>query len=464
MRADPAVALDPATPPALRNAISPAPSQQVLELPNGLRIVVHEDHRAPTAVVQIWYRVGSIDESDGTSGLAHVLEHMMFKGTPSVPAGEFSKIIARVGGRDNAFTGTEHTAYFEQIHRDQLELALRLEADRMANLSFRDSDFASEIRVVMEERRLRTDDQPRALVYEQLAATLFQSNPYRRPVIGWMDDLLHLTANDARDWYRRWYAPNNAILVVAGDVKPAEVFRLARRYFGPVARRPLPQRRPQNEALPLGARRITVKAPARVPFLAIAWPAPSLRDLDHDWEPYALELLAGVLSGGDTSRFASTLVRGDQVAVSADAGYDDLRRGPGMFSIEATPTEGKGLDLLEQALLREIRRVQEQGVSTEELERVKADVISERVFGRDSVFFQAMQIGTFDTLGLPWQGPERVPEHLQGVTAAQIQDVARRYLQVDRSTLAILDPQPLPQTADEPAGASPHDAGGHHGH
>ena len=431
-----------------------AASPSTLTLPNGLRIVVHEDHRSPTAVVQVWYRVGSIDESDGTSGLAHVLEHMMFKGTPSVPAGEFSKIIARVGGQDNAFTGSEHTAYFEQIHRDQLDLALKLEADRMANLSFRDSDFASEIKVVMEERRMRTDDQPRALVGEQLAATLFQSNPYRRPVIGWMDDLTHLTAQDARDWYHRWYAPNNAILVVAGDVRPDEVFQRARRYFGPVRRRALPVRRPQLESEPLGARRIVVKAPAKVPFLAIAWPAPALRDVERDWEPYALEVLAAVLSGGDTARFPSTLVRGRQLAVAADAGYDDLRRGPGMFSVEATPAEGHTLAELEQALLAEIARVQTDGVSAAELDRVKAQVVSERIYGRDSTFFQAMQIGTFDTLGLPWQAVERVPEKLAEVSAEQIQAVARKYLQVDRSTLAILDPQPLARAADD-AGDTP---------
>ncbi len=437
-----------------------------LTLPNGLRIVVHEDHRAPTVVVQVWYRVGSIDESDGTSGLAHVLEHMMFKGTPAVPAGEFSKIIAKVGGRENAFTATEHTAYFEQIHRDQLELALRLESDRMAHLNFKDSDFASEIKVVMEERRLRTDDQPRALLEEQLAATVFQSTPYRRPVVGWMDDLQHLTANDARDWYRRWYAPNNACLVVAGDVRPAEVFRAARRWFGPLAARPLPVRRPQNEAEPLGPRRISVKAPAKVPVLEIAWPAPALRDVDRDWEPYALELLAGVLAGGDTGRFADQLVRGQQLAVNADAGYDDLRRGPGLFSVDATPVDGHTMLELEQALLAEIRRVQDQGVTPEELARVQAQVVAGQVFGRDSVFFQAMQIGTFDTLGLPWQAVDAMPERLQRISPDQVQAVARKYLQVDRSVVAVLDPQPLPEGAPEPdpAAPKPHALESHHAH
>ena len=440
------------------------PIQQTLELPNGLRVVVHEDHRAPTAVVQLWYRVGSIDETDGKSGLAHVLEHMMFKGTPSVPAGQFSKIIARVGGRENAFTGPDHTTYFEQIHRDHLALALRLEADRMQHLNFRDSDFASEIKVVMEERRLRTDDQPKALVEEQLDATALQSNPYRRPIVGWMNDLEHLGADDARTWYRQWYAPNNAILVVAGDVRPAEVFRLARRLFGPIPKRALPSRHPQQEAEQHGARRVIVKAPAKIPYVAIAWPVPALRDVERDWEPYALELLSSVLAGGETSRFSSELVRGRETAATADSGYEYLRRGPALFSVEGTPAQGRSVLDLEHALLASIARVQDQGVTEEELRRVKAQVISEQIFGRDSVFYQAMQIGTFDALGLPWQGVERVPERLQDITAAQVQEVARRYLQVDRSTVATLDPQPLAQEAAATAVPMRQQAGEHHGH
>ena len=466
-RSAPVLARAPAAHPARVAAADATPSTATdvdtdaeLLLPNGLRVVVHPDHRAPTAVVQVWYRVGSIDETDGTSGLAHVLEHMMFKGTPQVPAGQFSRIVARVGGRDNAFTGQDHTAYFEQIHRDQLSLALRMEADRMVNLRFRDSDFASEIKVVMEERHLRTDDQPKALVYEQLMANALLSNPYRRPIIGWPDDLAHLTANDARTWYRTWYAPNNAILVVAGDVTPAQVFALARHWFGALKPRALPVRRPQAEQEQLGARRITVRAQAAQPFLLMAWPAPALRNIEQDWEPYALELLAGVLAAGDISRFSLALVRGSQVAVAADAGYEDLRRGPGMFSVEGTPAEGHTVAELEQALLDQIRRVQENGVSDDELRRVKAQVISEQVYGRDSTFLQAMQIGTFDALGLPWRATSRVTGKLQQVTAAQVQQVAQRYLVPAHQNLAVLDPQPLPVAPATPT-ALPGDAHAH---
>ena len=212
-------------------------------LANGMRVIVKTDRRAPVAVSQVWYRAGSTDEFNGTTGVAHVLEHMMFKGTHEVPAGEFSRRIAAAGGRENAFTSRDHTAYFQTLQKDRLELALKLEADRMANLNLSADEFAKEIQVVMEERRLRTEDNPHARLYEGLMATMFQAHPYRRPIIGWMDDLKNMTVADARDWYQRWYAPNNATLVVAGDVDPVRVFAWAERYFGGIAARPLPERK-----------------------------------------------------------------------------------------------------------------------------------------------------------------------------------------------------------------------------
>ncbi|MHB8915903.1 MAG: M16 family metallopeptidase, partial [Thiobacillus sp.] len=200
-------------------------------LPNGLRVIVKEDHRAPVMVSQVWYRAGSVDEFNGTTGVAHVLEHMMFKGTKTIPAGEFSKRIAAAGGRENAFTSRDHTAYFQQMHKDKLELSLQLEADRMANLVIDDPTFAKEIQVVMDERRMRTDDNPQSVLYERLMAAAYQAHPYQRPIIGWMNDLEQMTGQDARDWYARWYSPNNATLVVAGDVNADAVIALATKYF-----------------------------------------------------------------------------------------------------------------------------------------------------------------------------------------------------------------------------------------
>ena len=422
-------------------------------LENGMRVIVKEDHRAPVMVSQIWYRAGAMDEFNGTTGVAHVLEHMMFKGTRDVPPGEFSKRIAAAGGRENAFTSRDYTAYFQQMQKDRLELAMRLEADRMANLVISDELFAKEIQVVMEERRLRTEDQPQSVVYERLMATAYQAHPYRRPIIGWMDDLMNMTAQDARDWYARWYAPNNATLVVAGDVKADEVLELARRHFGPLPARELPPRKPQAEPAQVGSKRIVVKAPAQLPYLLMAWHAPTLKDWERDSTPYALQILVGVLSGNDSARLQKTLVKTRQIAVSASAGYDDVARGPGMFMVEATPAPGKTVAALEKAIREEIGRIQREGVSEAELARVKAQVIAADVYQRDSLFYQAMQLGEYVTAGLPPEALARRVDRLRAVTAADVQEVARQWLREDRLSVAELDPQalkPQPRRANVP--------------
>ena len=412
-------------------------------LDNGMRVIVQEDHRAPVVVSQVWYRAGSMDEFNGTTGVAHVLEHMMFRGTKTVPPGEFSKRIAAAGGRENAFTNRDHTAYFQQLQKDRLELAMQLESDRMANLVIRDDLFAKEMQVVMEERRLRTDDQPQSVVYEHLMAAAYQESPYRRPVIGWMDDLQHLTAQDARDWYARWYVPNNATLVVAGDVKADDVIALAKRYFGVLPARALPVRKPQDEPAQIGEKRIVVKAPAKVPYLLMAWHAPVLRDWRKDTAPYALEILAGVLSGNDSARLQQALVKTRQIAVSASAGYDDVSRGPGMFMIDATPAPGKSVDALEKAIRDQIGRLQRDGISEAELARVKAQVIAADVYRRDSLFYQAMQLGEYVTAGLPPEALAQRVDKLRAVTAKDVQAAAKQWLQDEDLSVGVLDPQPL---------------------
>ncbi len=412
-------------------------------LANGLRVIVKEDHRAPTVVSMVWYKAGSMDEFNGTTGVAHVLEHMMFKGTKNVPAGEFSKVVAAAGGRENAFTFRDYTAYHEQLHKSQLPLAFRLEADRMANLVLTKEEFDKEIKVVMEERRLRTEDRPQGLLYEQLMATAFTSHPYRSPVIGWMNDLENMTWNDAREWYERWYAPNNAIVVVVGDVNAAEVFKLAEQHFGAIKPKALPERKPQDEPVQLGIRRVSVKAPAELPSLMMAYRAPSLRDPERDSEPYALEMLAGVLDGHDAARLGSALVRTEKIATAVGAGYDSTQRGPAMFIISGVPSAGKTVAELEQALRRELAKIVSDGVNEQELKRVKSQVIAAQVFQRDSMFFQAMQIGSLETSDYPHQSMDIMLRKLQQVSAAQVQEVARKYLVDDNLTIAVLDPQPL---------------------
>ncbi len=421
------------------------------KLGNGLRVIVKEDHRAPTVVAMVWYKAGSIDEFNGTTGVAHVLEHMMFKGTKAVPSGEYSKLIAAAGGRENAFTSRDMTAYHVQVHKSHLPLAFRLEADRMQNLVLTDEEFAKEIRVVMEERRLRTDDQAQALVYEQFMATALRSHPYRTPVIGWMSDLENMRAEDAREWYRRWYAPNNALVVVVGDVDPQEVFALAERYFGPLKPKALPGRKPQDEPAQRGVRRVTVKAPAELPSLIMGYRAPALRDPEQDWEPYALEMLAGVLDGNEAARLNSSLVRGEKIALSVDAGYESTQRGPGMFVVSGTPAAGRTVAELEQALRREFAKVVNEGVSEGELKRVKAQVVAAQVFQRDSMVFQARQIGALEITGYSHQAIDLMIRKLQEVTAAQVQEVARKYLVDDSLTIGVLDPQQLPGKPDAAA-------------
>jgi zinc protease len=423
-------------------------------LGNGMRIIVKPDHRAPVAVVMVWYRVGSMDEVNGVTGVAHALEHMMFKGTRTTGAGEYSRIISAAGGRDNAFTTNDYTAYFATLQKSHLELALRLEADRMANLTLAPEEWSREIKVVMEERRYRTDDRPRALVYEQLMATALSEHPYRRPIIGWMSDLQHMTAEDAREFYRRWYVPNNAVLVVVGDVSPPEVVAAAEKYFGGVKSRPLPERKPQEEPAQLGTKRLTVKAPAELPYVLMVFRAPALRDPAQDWEPYALEMLSAVLSGNAAARLPNNLVRTERLASAASASYDGLARGPGFFYLSATPTPGKSAADVEEGLRREMARIVSDGVSSGELDRAKAQAVASHVYERDSMMYQAREIGEMEMVGISHTTLDLQLRKLREVTPEQVQEVARKYYVEDALTIARLDPQPLEgrRPAAPPAG------------
>jgi zinc protease len=427
------------------------------QLANGMRIIVKEDRRAPTAVHMVWYRAGAMDEKDGYSGVAHMLEHMMFKGTKKVPTGGFNKLVAEAGGRDNAFTSMDYTAYFQIVPKGALPKMMELEADRMESLQLTKTEFASELKVVMEERRLRTDDNPQALVHEALNAAAFQAHPYRRPIIGWMDDLENMTWEDARDWYRSWYAPNNAYLVVAGDVDHEAVFREAEKTYGRLKPHALPGRKPQNEPEQVGIRRLVVKAPAKLPYLAMAWKMPKLQDVDKDRDPYALEVLAGVLDGNDAARLAKNLVRSQKVAQSAGAGYEGTVRGAATFVLDGQPAEGHGIAELETALRAELKRIQDDGVTAEELARIKTQIVANQVYKRDSMMAQAMEIGRFEASGFRWQDYDKLLDKLRSVTAEEVQAVAKKYFSDDHLTVAVLDPLPLNEAkAKKPAMAMKH--------
>ena len=429
---------------------------QEFKLDNGLKIVVQEDHRAPVVVSQVWYRAGALDEVNGKTGVAHVLEHMMFKGTKDVPAGQFSRLVAAAGGKENAFTAQDQTTYYQQLEKSQLPLSFKLEADRMANLNFSNEEFAKEIKVVMEERRWRTEDKPQSKVSEQFNSTIYHVHPYGRPVVGWMNDLENMTADDAREWYKNWYAPNNATLVVVGDVNATDVLKLAKQYFGKLKPQALPARKPQIEPEQKGERRVVVKAPAKLPYVLMGFHVPALQDADKDVDPYALEILAAVLNGNASARLNQNLVRESQIAVDVDAGYDMIQRGRhSIFVLDGTPSEGKTVADLETAILQEIEKIKTTGVTEEELLRVKAQVIAADVYQRDSMFYQAMQIGQLETAGFSWQLLQDYPAKLQAVTAAQVQAVAQKYFNQDNMTVATLDPQPIDPNDNAPKG-KPH--------
>ena len=418
-------------------------------LGNGMKIIVKEDHRAPMSVVQLWYRVGANDEPGGLTGISHALEHMMFKGTPRYPADELTRTIKREGGRYNAFTGSDYTAYYEVFEKSRMPISFQIESDRMVNLTLREEDFAKEIEVVKEERRLRVDDQPKSRLSEQLYATAFNNSPSGRPVIGWMNDLDSMKINDLKTWYRNWYAPNNTVLVVAGDVTSGEVLDLAKRYMAPLKPVPLPERKPQHEPQQQGERRVVLKLPAKRPRLLMGYRAPSAGQADEQWEPYALAVLGSVLSGSGAARFAKNLVRGQKLAQSARTGYNLYARHDGLFTISAEPVKGVELDQLEAAIEREIKKVLCEGVAADELERVKAKVYAEEIYGRDSVTRQAYMLGALETIGAGWRAAYEFFDHIKQVTPDQVQKVAEKYLIKDHRTVAILDPQPIdPQPAD----------------
>lgn len=416
---------------------------QEFALKNGMKVIVKEDHRAPTVAHMVWYKVGSMDEQSGTTGLAHALEHMMFKGTKTLKPGEFSKRVAALGGRENAFTSKDYTAYFQQIEKSKLEKVMALEADRMANLVFDKDEFAREIRVVMEERRWRTDDQPIPQVYEALNAVAFSAHPYRHPIAGWMSDLQSMTVEDAKSWYDRWYAPNNAVMVVTGDVDPKQVHALAEKYFGRIPRKAVPLTRPQLEPQQRGIRRVTVKAPAENPYVVLAFKVPALRNVDKDDESHALDVLAAILDGYDNARLNAKLVRTDKVANSVGAGYSNISRGPVFFMLDGTPAAGTTTEQLEKLLRAEVERIAQEGISEQELKRVKTQLIAGQIYKRDSIFGQAMEIGTMEMSGLSHTQIDRIIEKLNAVTAEQVQAVARKYFGDDALTVATLVPLPL---------------------
>lgn len=413
---------------------------QEFKLHNGLKILVKEDHRAPVAVSMIWYNVGSADEPGGITGVSHAIEHMMFKGTAKYPLGVFSKTIAALGGQDNAFTNNDYTAYFEKIDASRLATSFALEADRMTNLILDADEFAKEIKVIQEERRLRTDDNPQALAFERFLATAHLSAPYNHPVIGWMTDLQQMDVADLKNWYQRYYAPNNATLVVVGDVKPQEIHALAEQYFGAISAKPLIIRKPQQEPPSLGKKEVQINAQAKLPLLLMGYQVPGVKTATTAYEPYALELIAGILDAGDGARFSKNLIRGSHIASGADVYYNMYSRYATQFIIYGSPTQQHPLKDLETALITELNELKKTPVTATELQRVKNQIIAQKTFEKDSIFAQAMELGLLETIGLGWQKADEYSQTINSITPEQIQLTAQRYFRENNMTIAELKP------------------------
>ncbi len=416
---------------------------QSYTLDNGLRVLVKEDHRAPVAVSMVWYDVGSADEPGGLTGISHALEHLMFKGTPTYPLGVFSKTISSLGGQENAFTSTDYTAYFEKIASAHISTSLALEADRMQHLLLDPEEFKKEMKVVQEERRLRTDDNPQALTLERFLAAAHLASPYHHPVIGWMDDIQHLDVSDIRRWYQRFYAPNNATLVVVGDVNPDEIHTLAKQHFGSIKPQPLIERKQQTEPERLGEKHITVKAPANIPLLIQGFTVPSVKtaDKDHVRDPYALEIIAALLDAGESGRFSQNLIRKSERASSIGVSYKLYSRYQSQFMVYGAPGVGHTLETLAEGIASELNRLKTEPVTDAELKRIKTQLIAQKTFERDSVFGQAMELGILATLGLDTGLIEQYNARIRDITAEDILAAANSYFDDSNMTQANLIPQ-----------------------
>ncbi|MBI5027107.1 MAG: insulinase family protein [Nitrospirae bacterium] len=404
-------------------------------LPNGLKVIVIEDHNAPVATFQIWYRVGSRNEYIGKTGLSHLLEHMMFKGTRKYGTKSFSKIVQRAGGVDNAFTTKEYTAYYQKLASDRIDLSIELESDRMQNLIMNERETLAERNVVMEERRMRYEDDPQRLVYEEVVAAAFKNHPYRWPVIGWMPDIGGITRDELWDYYRTYYTPNNAVVIVAGNVKAEIIIEKINNAFSHIPRGPEPTNTKISEPSQRGERRIYVKKEAELPYVIAAYKVPNILDKDS----YALEVMESVLSGGKSARIYKSLIYEKQLCQSAGAGYEGLYRDPFLFYLYGTAAPGKSIEDVEQALYAEVEKIKQKPPSEREVQKAKNQLEAAFIMGQDSISFQVRVIGMFEMIE-SWRLKDLYIEGIRKVTPEDVQAVARKYLVEDQRTVGILIP------------------------
>lgn len=411
------------------------------KLKNGLKLLVKIDRRAPVVVSQIWYKVGSSYEPLGITGISHALEHMMFQGTKKYAPGKLMQMVAANGGEQNAATSYDFTFYYQKLPAEKLALSFELEADRLSNLLLLNDRFAKEQQVIIEERRLRTDNNPQALTFERFFAAANIATGYHHPIIGWMNDIKQLNVKDLYRWHEQYYAPNNAALVVVGDVNPQKVFALVKKYFGNIRPKKKSVIKTQHNASPAGKRTVIVNAPAKVPLILLGYNVPAIKTAEKKWYPYALSNIAGILAAGNSSRLPKTLIRQQQIAAYASAQYDPFSRLSGIFMLAAIPMKNNSIATLQQALRAQIKTLRTTLVSNKELQKVKTQIIAQRIFAQDSMEEQAEEIGVLESVGLPLQVGENFAKEINKITPEQIQEAARKFLIEKRLTIAILKPQ-----------------------
>lgn len=421
------------------------PSEFVLS--NGMKVLLVEVPKAPVATVQVWYKVGSRNEVMGRAGLSHMLEHMMFKGTAKYPKGTFSRLIRKNGGIDNAFTSQDFTAYFENLASDRVELALELEADRMQGLALNRNEFQTEREVVKEERRLRNEDDPQGALVETLYAQAFLSHPYHWPVIGWFTDLDAMSLEELQRHYDTFYSPNNATLIVVGDIKAEALLPTIKNLFEPIPKGPSPKHAATAEPEQRGERRFLLKRDAQVPFVMMGFRVPNYSSDDS----YALNLLETILSHGKSSRLYQSLVYEQKNSLAVGAEYSLMQTDPGLFYFYSLVSPEAKVEAVEEALQHEITRLQNEPPSETELQRAKNQVEAARVFEQDSNFRHAMLLGQSESIGAGWRRVDQFLEHTQTITAKDIQRVAKQYLTQDNRTVGILVPAPSKQAEPQPA-------------
>lgn len=410
-------------------------------LKNGLKVIIREDHRAPMVMIQIWYKVGSTDESGNTLGISHVLEHMMFKGTSKVPNDEFTRISRIYGGSINAATFTNYTNYYQLYPKAYFPMALELEADRMSNLLLRQQDFEPEIKVVMEERRQRTEDNPRSRAFERFKWISYPTSHYRQPVIGHMKTLNNIQLNDVKQWYKTWYTPNNAILVIVGDVESEQALLQVQKYFADTPSRATPQRNDVLEFEHLGYRHMEINTDVQVPNLYMTWNVKSLASAINPQDAYALTIIRSLLDSGIYSRLQDRLVRDRKLLTSVSVSYDPYNRGDSLFSISALPANGISFEDAQKAIQAEVDALKTEDIPKYELERITTRFVSNLIYNQDSIAGQAKMIGNLEVNGLSYRLMDELPKYYENVSMSDIQRVANSYFIRENLSTLYLAPE-----------------------